>query len=132
MAKNSSLIIIFVMFKRLKVAKLVPNSTTKPIDVSDHLGLGFDKYGSVVPHSILGTVEDYLQECVSNGQSIQLPYEIIDSDKLNVGNFDKKSLSQTKSIVANGFGGENALKNWELKSNEQKRTQYLISSECFT
>lgn len=55
---------------RVKVAKLVPNKPLKPIDTSDNLGIRFDKYGNCVPHSILGTVEDFLKEAVSHGQSI--------------------------------------------------------------
>ena len=52
------------------MAKLAPNKPTKPIDYNDNLGIRFDKYGNCVPHSILGTVEEYLQEAVRNGQPI--------------------------------------------------------------
>lgn len=55
---------------RVKVAKLVPNKPTKPIDLSDNLGIRFDKIGNCVPYSILGTVEDFLCEAVANGKSI--------------------------------------------------------------
>jgi hypothetical protein len=59
---------------------LVPNKPIKPIDTSDALGLRYDKYGNCVPHSILGNVEDYLQECLAHGKSIVNflhPYVII-------------------------------------------------------
>lgn len=52
------------------MAKLVPNKQTKPIDYSDNLGIRFDKSGNCVPYSILGTVEDFLGEAVTNGRSI--------------------------------------------------------------
>lgn len=55
---------------RVKVAKLAPERPVKPIDVSDNLGIRFDKYGNCVPYSILGTVEDFLREAVTNGKSI--------------------------------------------------------------
>ena len=61
---------MFDIFERVKVAKLVPEKPLKPIDISDNLGIRFDKYGNCVPYSILGTVEDYLKEAVSHGQSI--------------------------------------------------------------
>ena len=54
----------------MKVAKLVPDKPLKPIDVSDNLGVRFDKYGNCLPYSILGNVEDYLKEAVANGRSI--------------------------------------------------------------
>lgn len=58
------------LFPRVKVAKLAPDKQLKPIDTSDSLGIRFDKYGNCIPHSILGTVEDYLREAVNHGQSI--------------------------------------------------------------
>lgn len=55
----------------MKVAKLVPNKPLKQIsEYTDNLGIRFDKTGNCVPHSILGTVEDYLLEAVVNGKSI--------------------------------------------------------------
>ena len=59
-----------VIHLRVKVAKLVQDKQPKPIDVTDNLGLLYDKYGNCVPHSILGTVEDFLQESIANGRSI--------------------------------------------------------------
>ncbi len=52
------------------MAKLVPEKPLKPIDTSDNLGIRFDKYGNCVPHSILGNVEDFLQDAVAHGKSI--------------------------------------------------------------
>ena len=52
------------------VAKLVPNKPLKPIDINGHTGLQFDKYGDCLPYSILGTVEDYLQEIKAQGKQI--------------------------------------------------------------
>lgn len=48
----------------------MPDKPLKPIDVSDNLGILFDKNGNCVPHSILGSVEEYLQETVANGKPI--------------------------------------------------------------
>jgi hypothetical protein len=56
--------------QRVKVAKLVPDKPLKPIDTSESLGIRFDKNGDCMPHSILGSVEDYLQESLANGKSL--------------------------------------------------------------
>lgn len=48
----------------------MPEKPLKPVDTSDNLGIRFDKYGNCVPYSILGGVEDFLQEAVSHGNSI--------------------------------------------------------------
>jgi len=48
----------------------LPDKPLKPIDVSDNLGILFDKIGNCVPHSILGSVEEYLQETVAKGKPI--------------------------------------------------------------
>lgn len=48
----------------------MPDKPLKAIEVSDNLGILFDKSGSCIPHSILGTVEEYLQESVAHGKDI--------------------------------------------------------------
>lgn len=52
------------------MAKLVPDKPLKPIDVNENLGIIFDKNGDCLPHSILGTVDEYLLESVAHGKQI--------------------------------------------------------------
>ncbi|CAF0968273.1 unnamed protein product [Brachionus calyciflorus] len=118
----------------VKVAKLAPERPIKPIDVSDNLGIRFDKYGNCVPYSILGNIEDYLQEAVSNGKSIDLPYETLDSDKPKADLYLKETNSNVNSSKKfkpslNGDSGENALNNWQDKMDERKNTQNVISKK---
>ena len=49
---------------------MVPDKPLKPIDVNDNLGLRFDRYGNCMPHSILGNVEDFIQESTINGKIV--------------------------------------------------------------
>ncbi len=48
----------------------MPDKPLKPIDTSENLGIRFNKNGDCMPHSILGSVEDYLQESLANGKSL--------------------------------------------------------------
>lgn len=118
---------------RIQVAKLAPERPVKPVDTSENLGIRFDRDGNCIPYSILGTVEEYLQESVTNGKPIDLNYGPADSDKPSADLY----LEETNSNVSlnkkfkpnlNGDLGENALNNWSEKMNERKYTQDHISS----
>ena len=60
---------------RVKVAKLVPDKPLKQVEIGENLGILFDKNGNCVPHSILGTVEEYLQESVTRGKEIVMNFK---------------------------------------------------------
>ncbi len=48
----------------------MPDKPLKPIEINENLGIAFDKNGNCVPHSILGSVEEFLKEAVENGNQI--------------------------------------------------------------
>ena len=52
------------------MAKLVSDKPVKLVDLGENLGIHFDNSGNCIPHSILGPVEDYLQDAIVNGNSI--------------------------------------------------------------
>lgn len=111
-----------------KIAKLVPNKPLKPIDTSDSKGIKFDKIGDVLPHSILGSVEEYLREARLRGNKIEAPFDelaLINNDKPMTGVYDRPTSKSEIEID----GGTNALVNWQRKMLERKRVQGHISSK---
>lgn len=115
------------------MAKLAPERPTKPIDVAENLGIRFDKNGNCITYSILGSVEEYLQEAIANGKPIDLNFNPEESDKpsasLYLEEINSNALLNKKFKPSiNGDLGENALNNWSLKMNERKNTQNQISS----
>jgi hypothetical protein len=115
-----------------KIAKLAPNRALKPIDTNNSKGIKFDKIGDVLPHSILGSVEEYLREARFRGNKIEAPYdelELINGDKPMTGIYDR---STSKKNEIDMDGGTNALVNWQRKMLERKRVQGHISSKYLT
>lgn len=84
-----------------------------------------------MPHSILGTVDEYLQEAASHGHLIEIPPIQENSDVLNA-DFYLKPEFRVKSKNLENDNGENALKNWRRKMQDRKLIQSNVSSNAFT
>ena len=56
------------LFFRVAVAKPAPpDSQLKPIDYTSATGARFDVYGNIIPHSILGSVEEFKKQALEHG-----------------------------------------------------------------
>ena len=44
-----------------------PDSQLKPIDYTSATGARFDNYGNIIPHSILGSVEEFKKQALKHG-----------------------------------------------------------------
>ncbi|XP_060700821.1 MYCBP-associated protein [Hemiscyllium ocellatum] len=106
-------------------------SSTDELKTMDYSGSGgprFDTEGRVLPHSILGTMEEFRQELLARGLSElasaiseHFPAEATPQE-LQV--YEKKS----KDIIyAKSQNQDHALANWQWHMAERKRTQQLIS-----
>jgi len=104
------------------VARLVPDKPLKPLEYSEHLGIHFDASGRCLAHSILGSVDEYLQEAAVRGETVTMPAVAVD----DVPKADFY-LKETHAVLPDN--GENALNNWRAKMLERKNIQQNISSK---
>lgn len=111
----------------VKVAKLVPDKPLKPIDTSENLGIHFNTGGECVPHSILGTVEEYLKEAAARGEPVQMPPQTSENSDVLKADFYLKP-TKVKCVTPTD-NGHNALRNWEFRMLERKNIQTNISSK---
>lgn len=106
------------------MAKLVVDKPLKPVELNDHLGIHFDSNGNCLPHSILGTLDEYLDQAAAYGKTIEIPSE---TDVTDVPKADiyLKPENNTECMPDNG---SNALDHWRKKMIERKNVQKNISS----
>ncbi|XP_077993073.1 MYCBP-associated protein-like isoform X1 [Glandiceps talaboti] len=115
--------------KRITIAKPAPpDAPLKPVEYPDGTGPRFDFRGNVVPHSILGSVEEFRTEAMRQGHTETYPEqkEIDVRPKTPSVKFEKKRPSaippQNPLLDEN-----NALKNWQQKMIDRKKQQGYIS-----
>nr|KAG5685963.1 hypothetical protein BaRGS_021386 [Batillaria attramentaria] len=115
--------------KSVMVAKPAsPEAPLKPVDYSGYAGPRYDSAGRVIPHSILGSYEDYHKEATQCGDLLDIPTPRIDdafSDNKPTLKYEKKRkpVEQTPRKADEN----NALRNWQLRMLERKRQQGYIS-----
>ena len=61
-----------------------PDAALKPIDYTSSTGARFDNCGNIIPHSILGSVEEFKKQALENGD---LP--AVSNDKVSIRNDDE-------------------------------------------
>jgi hypothetical protein len=81
-----------------------------------------------MPHSILGSLDEYLQEAAAHGHVVELPPVIEDSDLPSADLYIKLEF-QAKPKNLENDNGENALSNWRKKMLERKTVQTNVSSK---
>ncbi|XP_072513558.1 MYCBP-associated protein [Salminus brasiliensis] len=113
----------------VSVARPLPqDATPQPLDYTGPGGPRFDAQGMVLPHSILGSLEDFRREMKARGemelvkripdQKIQRPLEAEDQ-KIN---------EQTKSHKQGGWDLQgHALQHWSYHMAERRRQQNFIA-----
>ncbi len=106
------------------MARLVPDKPLKPVEYSEHLGIHFDASGRCLAHSILGSVDEYLQEAAVRGEAVTMPAVAVEVDDVPKAD---SYLKETHAVLPDN--GENALNNWRAKMLERKNIQQNISSK---
>ncbi|XP_023932821.1 MYCBP-associated protein-like isoform X2 [Lingula anatina] len=102
-----------------------PNAPIKPVDTSV-TGPRFDAMGNVIPHSILGTLEDFKKEAERRGESVS--FEIPERLKVHTPTvkYEKKKKASSHPRYQS-VDETNALVNWQKKMLERKKQQGYIS-----
>ena len=60
---------MLLFFSRFNVGhEAPPNAITEAPDIADFAGPKFDAEGRIIPHSILGDVDDFLKEAYKRGK----------------------------------------------------------------
>ncbi|KAK2186936.1 hypothetical protein NP493_182g04011 [Ridgeia piscesae] len=116
--------------KTLVVARPAPpDARLRPTDCIEIGGLRFDDNGDAIPHSILGSVDEYKKEAERRGE---LPLELYgeeaggaSTDQLQV-KYDKPH-PRTHHPRMESTDMTNALKNWTQKMRDRKRQQGYLS-----
>lgn len=102
-----------------------PDAPLKPFDPTEGAGLRFNPQGRIVPHSILGSVEDYKTQACKEG-ILAKELTVLDSSekekKLGV-KYEKK----VRHPVMESVDDSSALRNWQLKMMERKKQQGYLS-----
>ncbi|KAK2157198.1 hypothetical protein LSH36_196g08021 [Paralvinella palmiformis] len=105
-----------------------PDAPLKPIDLSAGASLRFDTDGNIIPHSILGSVEQFKKEASQRGE---LPYElaVAETDKTAGGGLTVKYEKQpvSKYPKFESVNESNALMNWEKRMMERRKQQDHLS-----
>ncbi|XP_035390598.1 MYCBP-associated protein [Electrophorus electricus] len=114
---------------RVAVARPLPQDTTPQLlDYSGPGGPRFDAQGMVLPHSILGSLEDFRKEMEARGE-MELVDRIPDLKKqrpMQAGGW--KSVERTKSHPGSGRDLQShALQHWYYHMAERRRQQNFIS-----
>ncbi|XP_064644995.1 MYCBP-associated protein-like isoform X2 [Lineus longissimus] len=116
--------------KTVKVLRQAPpDAPVKPIDISGAAGPRFDMDGNIIPHSILGSVDDYKKRAVKDGvqQDITLPEGYEAESKQPTVKYERKRKFPPSYMTGIQFDESNALKNWQAKMLERKKQQGHIS-----
>ncbi|XP_071943244.1 MYCBP-associated protein-like isoform X2 [Antedon mediterranea] len=113
--------------KTITVAKPAPPGV--PLMVDDYSGcsgLRFDVNGQIIPHSILGTIDDFKYEAMIRGHMTS-PHNLEPPDRPQTPKvkFEKPEKEVTPRDAF--LNENNALRNWQMKMLERKKTQGYIS-----
>ncbi|XP_038078337.1 MYCBP-associated protein-like [Patiria miniata] len=113
--------------KNILIAKPAPpNASLKQEDFTGCVGPRFNNDGGIIPHSILGKVEDFKLEAVKHGHFETKIDSIPIRPKTPSLKYEKKQKNEPKP--RDPFLDENnALVNWQLKMIERKKQQGFIS-----
>ena len=115
--------------KEIKVAKLVVDKPLKQVELNDHLGIHFDANGNYLAHSILGSLDEYLEQAAENGKPIDIPsFSQTNTSDVPKADLYLNSENNTDNLPDNG---SNALNHWRKKMIERKHVQKSISSKHF-
>ncbi|XP_072032494.1 MYCBP-associated protein-like isoform X2 [Amphiura filiformis] len=115
--------------KQILIAQPAPrDATLKQEDYSGCAGPRYDTIGNIVPHSILGSVEDFKLEAVHQGQMEASQLNEIDTrPKTPSIKFEKKTKEVHPKPREANMDEDNALRNWQMKMIERKKQQGYIS-----
>ncbi|XP_043946416.1 MYCBP-associated protein [Protopterus annectens] len=117
---------------QLLVAKPAPSSThPKAMDYSGPGGPLFDVHGQILPHSILGTLEEFKQEALEQG-NIQVAELIPDTphtqhNLVSSSKYIRQKPDTGKTQQRRNLGQHHSLENWQRHMAERKKQQGFIS-----
>jgi len=118
--------------KRITVAYRAPSDAeVKLPNPEDFPGIRVSDTGGIVPHSILGTIEDFVEQAVKNGDESNASIKVIPKQTPSPWPEDdgfaetKKSSLETKQIRVDDT---RALENWERQMNIRKNEQRYLSN----
>ncbi|PAA71161.1 hypothetical protein BOX15_Mlig018332g1 [Macrostomum lignano] len=132
------------LLKRIGLLRRAPpDAPLKASDAAAHMGPRFDDHGRLIPHSILGSPEEFYRLAVLKGQlsqedvpeAFKTPRPVGTSGGAG-GDTGRLSVKYAKKPPTGGFpfpaedlGAEEsaALRNWERQMTERKRQQGYIS-----
>ncbi|XP_073444150.1 MYCBP-associated protein isoform X3 [Dendrobates tinctorius] len=115
--------------RRLLVARPVPpGSASKGQDFSGVEVPLCDTRGLLLPHNILGTLQELSQEAAARGD-VQIAHLIPDDAQLDIhGTYDgEKKLQQKTEVFTHPQKQDNALNNWRYHMNLRKRQLEALS-----
>uniref|UniRef100_H3B2Z4 MYCBP associated protein n=1 Tax=Latimeria chalumnae TaxID=7897 RepID=H3B2Z4_LATCH len=108
-----------------------PQSDSKPFDYSGPGGPCFDALGQILPHSILGNLEDFKQEALAQGndQVLELiPDNLVPESKiLYLEKYEEKQKPPRKVRKTFPVHQNHALENWKYHMAERNIQQQFIS-----
>ncbi|XP_053471725.1 MYCBP-associated protein isoform X2 [Ictalurus furcatus] len=114
---------------KVAMAKLLPkNAVLQPLDYTGPGGPRFDAQGMVLPHSILGSLEDFRKEMEARGE-VELIKRIPDVNKQQHFDFEaQKPEERTRSHLRSERDQQrHALNHWCYHMAERRRQQNFIS-----
>nr|XP_026693353.1 MYCBP-associated protein-like isoform X1 [Ciona intestinalis] len=119
--------------KQIVVARPAPpNAKLKPIDYSGPAGPRYNTDGSIIPHSILGTVRDFVDVAIQrevmrpdSPAATKLP-EFQHVVELDVEKYQRPPTAY-RAQIPTAINQEKALYNWRKKMAERKKQQGYIS-----
>ncbi|XP_061190862.1 MYCBP-associated protein-like isoform X2 [Saccostrea echinata] len=113
--------------KIVTVARPAPvDAPIKEPDYSGFAGPRYDEDGAPIPHSLLGSYEEFRKEAIKRGDLLDLPVSRegdVQPDKPTL-KYEKKRRHRPEPLQPNE---NNALINWQMKMMERKRQQGYIS-----
>ncbi|KAM9454834.1 MYCBP-associated protein [Clarias gariepinus] len=115
---------------RVAMAKLLPKSAVpQPLDYTDPGGPRFDAKGMVLPHSILGSLEDFRKEMEARGE-VEFVKRIPDLKEQQHLEFGEQKLDErTRSPPEHQQDQQrHALEHWRYHMAERRRQQNFISN----
>uniref|UniRef100_H2ZEA7 Uncharacterized protein n=1 Tax=Ciona savignyi TaxID=51511 RepID=H2ZEA7_CIOSA len=119
--------------KQVVVARPAPpNAKLKPIDYSGPAGPRYNSDGSIVPHSLLGTVRDFVEVAIQRQDmrpdspaAAKLP-TYHPNMEIEVEKYHRPPTSY-RAPIPTATNQENALHNWRRRMADRKRQQGYIS-----
>ncbi|KAK3094720.1 hypothetical protein FSP39_005416 [Pinctada imbricata] len=116
--------------KIVTVAKPAPpDAPVKVPDYSGFAGPRYDRIGDVIPHSLLGSYDDFHREAIKRGDLLDLPEPrgLDIQEEVPTVKYEKKQREKKERRDHAHANENNALRNWQLKMMERKRQQGYIS-----